>query len=172
LCCPGELIVPRTPDLPCASCGRLMWRGSTSLPSGKAMCRPCRRANAEPTQTYERTCRTCGQWFETTLSRRVYCSPSCRPGKMTSTINRGYGGAHQRLREQWRLRMVEDGEYVECHAAVCFMPDRWVDPGQPWDLGHTRDRSGWTGPEHRYCNRKEPQLRTEVTPRTPRRHVL
>lgn len=31
--------------MPCAAgCGRLLWRGSTSLPEGRATCRPCRAA--------------------------------------------------------------------------------------------------------------------------------
>lgn len=34
----------RVPDLPCAgTCGKLLWRSSTSLPEGQAMCRECRR---------------------------------------------------------------------------------------------------------------------------------
>lgn len=91
-----------------------------------------------------------------------------------STTERGYGAAHQREREKWKP-LVDRGE-VECHARVCFMPDRWIQPGTPWDLGHTPDRTGWTGPEHRYCNRKEPQLRkdqpTRPRTRTTRRWIL
>lgn len=34
----------RVPDLPCADCGKLLWRGRTSLPAGEATCRECRRA--------------------------------------------------------------------------------------------------------------------------------
>ena len=39
----------RNPDLPCAQCGRLLWRGRTSLPEGQATCRPC-RAKQQPTR--------------------------------------------------------------------------------------------------------------------------
>lgn len=39
--------MPRNPDLPCADCGALMWRGTTSLPEGQAKCRPCRRSAQE-----------------------------------------------------------------------------------------------------------------------------
>lgn len=37
--------MPRRPDLPCADCGNLMWRGSGSLPEGEARCRQCRSAD-------------------------------------------------------------------------------------------------------------------------------
>ncbi|WP_326600522.1 hypothetical protein [Rhodococcus sp. PD04] len=36
----------RKPDLPCAGCGRLMWRGKGTLPPGQARCRDCRKAAA------------------------------------------------------------------------------------------------------------------------------
>lgn len=90
-----------------------------------------------------------------------------------TTTQRGYGAAHQAKREEWRP-YVEAGE-VDCHAVVCFKPSRWIQPGTPWDLGHTADRTEWTGPEHRYCNRKEPQLRPRSTARAqraPRRWTL
>jgi hypothetical protein len=33
----------RKADTPCARCGALLWRGSTSLPPGQMICQPCRR---------------------------------------------------------------------------------------------------------------------------------
>jgi len=36
--------VAKKPDLPCASCGKLMWRTKSSAPIGEAMCMDCRRA--------------------------------------------------------------------------------------------------------------------------------
>lgn len=32
----------RKPDVPCADCGKLMWKGRGSLPAGQARCRACR----------------------------------------------------------------------------------------------------------------------------------
>lgn len=74
-----------------------------------------------------------------------------------STAQRGYGTEHQKLRRAWKPYV--DAGKVRCHAVVCLMPSRWIAPGAPWDLGHTRDRTGWTGPEHRKCNRAEGSAR-------------
>lgn len=64
---------------------------------------------------------------------------------------RGYGKAHQTLRRQWENRFRR-GEEHNCER--CGEP---VDPNGPWDLGHTEDRTAWTGPEHVSCNRKAGQ---------------
>lgn len=66
--------------------------------------------------------------------------------KLASTAARGYGGKHQAERDKWRPR-VNRGE-VNC--ARCGQP---IEPGRAWDLGHTDDRKGYTGPEHTRCNR-------------------
>lgn len=34
--------MPRRPDMPCAKCGKPIWRSRTSLPEGQATCRECR----------------------------------------------------------------------------------------------------------------------------------
>lgn len=73
-----------------------------------------------------------------------------KPG---STTTRGYGVEHQTERERWRPTV--DAGYALCHAATCLEDSRAITPGTPWDLGHTPDRSAWTGPEHRGCNRSE-----------------
>lgn len=68
-----------------------------------------------------------------------------------SAAQRGYGKAHQRERERWRPKVERLS--VHCHAKVCLEPARLILTGQDWDLGHTEDRTAWTGPEHATCNR-------------------
>lgn len=72
---------------------------------------------------------------------------------MASTTKRGYGHAHQAERKKWQPSVDAGQGY--CSAATCLFPDRWIEPGTPWDLGHTPDRTTWTGPEHMSCNRSE-----------------
>jgi hypothetical protein len=67
--------------------------------------------------------------------------------KPPSTTLRGYGHRHQQARK--RLAPLVDAGLVRC--ARC---GDWIAPGEPWDLGHHDwDRSLYTGPEHRACNR-------------------
>lgn len=67
-----------------------------------------------------------------------------------TTTERGYGREHQKVRASWSP--LVDAGMVQCHAVICVMPTRWIEPGSKWHLGHTADRSGWTGPEHQRCN--------------------
>ena len=63
------------------------------------------------------------------------------------TVARGYGANHKRLRRLWESR-VASGD------VACARCGRLIVPGSPWDLGHADfDRSVYTGPEHRKCNR-------------------
>jgi hypothetical protein len=65
-----------------------------------------------------------------------------------TTSARGYGWAHQKLRERWK-RVVDAG------GAVCARCGRPIVPGTPWDLGHVDGsaKALYSGPEHRKCNR-------------------
>lgn len=50
--------MPSKPDVPCADCGKLMWRGPGSLPAGQARCLECRRSNPPHGLTgYNRGCK-------------------------------------------------------------------------------------------------------------------
>jgi hypothetical protein len=95
-------------------------------------------------------CRRCGR--ETWSSRSPYCREHRPPPEQRrlwaakSREARGYGRAHKAQRERW-ARVVEAG------AAVCARCGRPIVAGTAWDLGHSADRSGWTGPEHASCNR-------------------
>lgn len=64
-----------------------------------------------------------------------------------STVQRGYGAEHRRLRERVKL-IVQSGQ------AVCWRCSQRIQPLEPWDLGHLPNRSGWAGPEHRSCSRR------------------
>jgi len=97
-----------------------------------------------------RLCKLCG--VPAMSNRHPYCA-ACRDTKWrddrrkANNRARGYGNAHQRLKKQ--LKPVVATGRVKC--ARC---GKLIDPLEPWDLGHDDlDRSRWTGPEHRRCNR-------------------
>lgn len=60
---------------------------------------------------------------------------------------RGYGPEHQRERKRWE-QILEAEQVIPC--AKCSKP---IHHGDTWDLGHTDDRTSWTGPECIPCNR-------------------
>jgi hypothetical protein len=95
----------------------------------------------------------------------AYARPRQRSGRKQNTASttvRGYGAVHQALRKRWASRVVR-GE-VRC--ARC---GRLIVPGTPWDLGHDDyDRSRYTGPEHRACNRATSGRRVETRVRSRR----
>lgn len=141
----------------CGDCGTKVYSGPGSLGDGKTICRACRRkrrpqiAKPEPTPLADLICPTCGTGFTQTRASQVYCAPACRPGRRATkpkapTARRGYGSEHQALRRKWKTKV--DAGLVDC--ARCGVR---IEPGQPWDLGHTDDRTGYNGPECRSCNR-------------------
>ena len=88
------------------------------------------------------------------LSERPRCPDHTRAYEQRrgTRQTRGYTAEHDALRRRWKPKV--EACTVHCHAAVCIEPVRLILPGQPWDLGHTADRTAWTGPEHATCNRR------------------
>lgn len=64
-----------------------------------------------------------------------------------SRQDRGYGAAHEKQRKAWAPK-VRRGE---AYCARCKGP---IGIDESWDLGHSDDRTRWTGPEHVSCNRR------------------
>lgn len=63
------------------------------------------------------------------------------------TSQRGYGYWHRKERAKW-VPVVQAGR------AYCWRCGYWLNPTQPWDLGHDdNDRSIYRGPECVPCNR-------------------
>jgi DNA-directed RNA polymerase subunit RPC12/RpoP len=105
-------------------------------------------------------CSGCGRIFrptEMSRSRRGRCiacakayereKSRLRRQKKGTTAQRGYGREHERLRKYWALRV--NAGIVDC--ARCGVR---IQRGELWDLGHDdEDRSRYSGPEHRGCNR-------------------
>jgi hypothetical protein len=84
------------------------------------------------------------------------------------TAERGYGTQHQRLRRQLLARWRPGDPCARCGQPMLH---RWlVQPGgrrvSAIDLGHTDDRTGYTGLEHRACNRRDGQRKTTAVLRT------
>src|SRR6516164_2019764 len=78
-----------------------------------------------------------------------------------SSAQRGYGRPHRAVRE--RLEPLVLAGRVRC--ARCGEP---IVPGEPWDLGHEDgDRTRYSGPEHRRCNRATSSRRRWVPPPPP-----
>lgn len=85
-----------------------------------------------------------------------------------TTTRRGYGAAHQALRARL-LKAWRPGDLcARCKQPMMY---RWlVSPVtgkrvSAIDLGHTDDRRGYTGLEHRSCNRRDGQARAAAVQR-------
>lgn len=74
---------------------------------------------------------------------------------------RGYGVTHQQQRAL--LKPLVDAGKAFCAEVICTERSRHIEPGAPWDLAHTADRSGWLGPAHRICNQNEAARRGGAT---------
>jgi hypothetical protein len=77
-----------------------------------------------------------------------------------SSTERGYGSKHRAERAKWVPKVKRGG--VDC--ARCGQA---IEPDEPWDLGHTDDRQGYVGPEHRDCNRADGARKRNAGRRRP-----
>lgn len=96
----------------------------------------------------KRPCLGCGTLTDRPGSRCPNCASEhgkARDARRGTRQQRGYGTAHDKLRERWRTR-VEAGT-VQC--ARCGLP---IPADGPWALDHTDDRTGYLGPSHKDCN--------------------
>jgi hypothetical protein len=75
-----------------------------------------------------------------------------------TTTQRGYGSQHQAERKRW-------SPIVAAGSVVCWRCHRLIIPGTSWDLGHNDQRTAWTGPEHRACNRRAGGIRGNRSPK-------
>lgn len=75
------MTMPRTPDTPCAQCGKLLWSGYGALPAGQRTCRDCRRASAPPKKLSTappRACNVGATCSEAGCGKPAYVRGMCR----------------------------------------------------------------------------------------------
>ena len=83
-----------------------------------------------------------------------------------STLRRGYGEAHRKLRKRL-TPLVAAGRAV---GARCGKP---IAPHQLWDLDHCDyNRNAYLGPWHRRCNRATATRRARQLAQAPRANAL
>jgi hypothetical protein len=71
---------------------------------------------------------------------------------------RGYGQRHETERRRWK-------PLVDAGNANCWRCGKWINPLEPWDLGHDdHDRTRYQGPEHRRCNRSAGAVKGNSSP--------
>lgn len=65
-----------------------------------------------------------------------------------TTTARGYGSDHKRQ----RAAVAADVARGRATCSICHQP---IQPGSPWHLDHTHDRTGYRGPAHKRCNEQD-----------------
>lgn len=99
--------MPRRPDVPCATCGNLIWRGSTSSPPGQATCRPCRakrreKIGAHRSASHTKACIVCDATFAPFRDTHQTCSLSCAQRYRHGTA--GPEDSKARERDRWQRK--------------------------------------------------------------------
>lgn len=145
--------MPTIPDLPCADCGKLMWRGTTSLPEGRARCQPCRRSDWQhgSRKGYRDNgcrCEECRGW-----NREQHAAYSAdyrrRTGKSLKRkyqthVERGSDWISPRLRLEIYAR--DDWTCWLCGEAID--PDLHCNDSRAASLDHVTPRSATLIPDH------------------------
>jgi hypothetical protein len=90
-----------------------------------------------------------------------------------STTSRGYGSQHQSMRNRLLAAWKPGQPCARCGQPMLC---RWlITPSgkrvSAIDLGHTDDRRGYTGLEHRSCNRRDGQAKTTAVNRARGRQL-
>jgi hypothetical protein len=98
----------------------------------------------------KRWCIDCRQLFDRDDTGTMRC-PACQPAATAArnarpnTTSRGYGSAHQKLREQLLAAWTPGDLCARCNKPMWKRSEI--------DLGHGDDRSAYRGLEHLACNR-------------------
>jgi 5-methylcytosine-specific restriction endonuclease McrA len=172
----------KKPDLPCADCGQLLYRGPNSLPEGKARCRPCRRANPQhasrkrgaPRLAITAVCAVCGEDFHPIRlgNRRsgitTVCGQSCeqarRTGEFRPELKTMTAAEKDRAKVRRRRALIRENFVESVNRMVVFERDGWICHwcGKPVDpalsgrasMGPTIDHLVplTEGGEHSYAN--------------------
>jgi len=133
--------------MPCADCGRMMYRCPDSLGEGLSRCQPCRRANPAP------------KWQK--IRRERAAVPVTEwPGR-ASPADRGYGHLHRAARLHALSIYQPDDPCARCGEALGTDTSRI-------HLDHTDDREGYLGLSHRRCNLAAAAALTNGTAFTPK----
>lgn len=164
----------RLPDLPCAHCGKLLWRTKTSLPKGQAMCHVCRRAGRSfkhGTATAVRSGCCCAECkaYDSNRNRKYLERYRAEHGENPSTtVNRKFRDEHgfwpQSGSSNWIDPNVRFSLY-ERDSWACHLCGGDIDREAHWNenfapsLDHLlpRSRGGSDDPDnlktaHRVCN--------------------
>lgn len=124
----------RKPDLPCAGCGKLLWRGSRSLPLGQARCHDCRRA------ALMAICPVCDELFQTvvrsdkgaTAGRRTEtCGQYCNNihqigGVFDPKLKAASALEHDHARVARRRKLIKEGTVEKFTRLEIFERDGWI----------------------------------------------
>ena len=139
--------MPRSPDLPCAGCGKLLWRGTTSLPEGEAMCNPCRR-DQHGQVGYKRGCRCDACREAKAAEARAYRVTVRERDGVSLSSKRTSATRYYWIPPVKRQAVYERDDWV---CQLCFDPvDRSLDPHHRFaaTLDHIECQSWVLIPDH------------------------